>query len=151
MRTNLLRIRYAQISLLMTKGLAPPYTGCSGTLQQGQLSNSPIKDLGVQILQEYDLLSPRRSWQALLPGVDKPHNSRASTSPSSPGGLDKRLAYPSASRQIATAETCSLLVYLALKGTAPCHPPTRPQARIITTRAAIARGQQQRDEQGGRS
>jgi hypothetical protein len=107
----------------------------------------------VQDLPEYDLLSgsPLRSWQPLLPGVDKPHNSRASTSPSSPGSLDKRLAYPFASRQIATAETRSLSAHLARKGTAPCHLPTRQQARTILAGAATARGRQQRDEQGGRS
>ena len=117
----------------------------------GQSSKFPIADLGVQDLPEYNLLFPRRSWQALLPGVDKPHISQASTSPSSPGSFDKRLAYPSASRQIATAETRSLSVYLARKGTAPCHLPTRQQALNIPAGAATARGRQQRDEQGGRS
>ena len=117
----------------------------------GQSSNSPIEDLGEQDFPEYDLLSPRRSWQAPphgrrqaphLSGVDKPFV---------PGSFDKRLAYPSASRQIATAETRSLLVNLARKGAALCHLPTRPQARNIPAGAATARGRQQRDEQGGRS
>ena len=117
----------------------------------GQSSNSPIEDLGEQDFPEYDLLSPWRSWQAPLhgrrqaphlPGVDKPFV---------PGSFDKRLAYPSASRQIATAETRSLLVNLARKGAALCHLPTRPQARNILAGAATARGRQQRNEQGGRS
>ncbi len=93
--------------------------------------------------------SLRRSWQALLPGIDKPHISRASTSPSSPGSFDKRLAYPSASRQIATAET-RLLVYLARKGTAPCHLPTLQQARSILDQSCHSQGRTTTRRAGGK-
>jgi hypothetical protein len=92
-------------------------------------TTSESKTLECRVSRSMIYSTPRKSWQALPTGIDKPLAFRASTSPLPPG-LRRALRLPLSACQIATAETRFLLVYLARKGIAPCRP-TRPQAHLI--------------------